>query len=348
MNDSNPAPCELPSPGTVLGWIGKRTVDLLVVAVLAFLLGEVYLRSYLGYQHDSGPDPDLGRRIKPNQDAYLGRINSDGHRGQETDWDRPMVVVVGDSQAFGHGMADDEVWTSHLSRLLNESSASEPIQVVNAAHPAAGPYHQLVELRRVLARQPRHLRAILVRVDIEDRYFVAPLGGKLKELQAETQKREELRAWTRFLPYLTSRLSQQKPALASLIKWSSPAKVRPIAPAVGEAMWGSEGAYWREMIALAGQIQVPLIFFVHDPTDLPSSEVLCRRLNEAGAGRAVRVIRMASRVWGAASGPVGPVVGPESRAIHAAARLPREPLASSSHGPGTEPFVEGRAFAAVC
>jgi len=48
--------------------------------------------------------------------------------------DRRQLYTVGDSQTFGHGLADDETWPNQLQCLLNQRSA--PLRVINAGVPA--------------------------------------------------------------------------------------------------------------------------------------------------------------------------------------------------------------------
>jgi hypothetical protein len=282
----------LPSPATVLRWIARRGIDLLIVVALAALLGEGYLRSYLGRQHEYGPDPVLGARFRPGQETYRGRVNADGHRGPETDWSRPVLVGLGDSQAFGSGVADDAVWTSRLAALVNE-------QVVNAAHPGFGPYQQSVELRRLLARDRKSIEAILVRVSIEDRNFTPPAPETLPAIQADVEKRAHLRVWTRVVPFLANRIGQQWPAITSTLAWTSSTASRPADETIGASMWKEQSRWWVEMADRAGASEVPVIFFIHDPTDLASNRLLERRLRETlGDRQGVRVVRLDSRAWG--------------------------------------------------
>src|SRR5262249_17971603 len=141
------------------------------------------------------PDPELGQVYQPSQVGALGTFNADGHRGPDTDWSRPVVVAVGDSQAFGQGVADAVVWTVRLEELLRR--AGSDAQVVNTAHPGFGPIQQAVRLERVLLRSTP--RAILVRVSIENRPFYAPKPEELERMQAETVARQRVRAATKLV-----------------------------------------------------------------------------------------------------------------------------------------------------
>jgi hypothetical protein len=290
MNE--PQPDGLPSPTTVLRWIARRWTDLLIVVVAATLLGEVYLRSYVGRQHEYGPDPELGARFRPGQEAFRGRVNADGHRGPDTDWSRPLLVGLGDSQAFGSGVPDEAVWTSRLTELLHEP-------VVNAAHPGFGPFQQSVELRRTLERGQDAVRGILVRVSIEDRNFTPPAPEALPAIQADTEARGRLRAWTRVVPFVVTKVGQQWPAIASTLQWTSTAATRPLDEKVGERMWTEHGRWWLDMADQADRAGVPVLFFIHDPTNLPSNKLLEQRLREALIDRpGATVVRLDSKAWG--------------------------------------------------
>ncbi len=71
--------------------------------------------------------PALIYRHKPNQRQPRFTINSDGYRGPEfVRNDKPLLVMLGGSQAFGTGLeSDDETVTAHLERM-------QPLQTINA------------------------------------------------------------------------------------------------------------------------------------------------------------------------------------------------------------------------
>src|SRR5260370_17024942 len=94
------------------------------------VLGEVYLRlPFIPQRLESMPDEELGGIVAPSQRGYdlLGNfsvqsapitVNSDGHRGRDTDWSGPVLLAVGDSQGWGTGVADDEVYPAVLETWL--------------------------------------------------------------------------------------------------------------------------------------------------------------------------------------------------------------------------------------
>src|SRR4051812_44163223 len=149
-----------------------RKLDILCVLVLVVIAAEVHLRLPWGRQMEYRSDPELVGILRPGQWSALETVNSDGHRGKETDWTKPALVAVGDSQGWGAGLADEAVWTARLEELLHRKLDLPDVQVVNASHPGHGPYHQYVRLRRVL--EAHKVEAVLVRVSIEDRTFSAP------------------------------------------------------------------------------------------------------------------------------------------------------------------------------
>src|SRR5260370_945761 len=123
----------------------KRVLFLSGLALL--VLGEVYLRlPFIPQRLESMPDEELGGIVAPSQRGYdwLGNfsvqsvpitVNSDGHRGRDTDWSGPVLLAVGDSQGWGTGVADDEVYTAVLETWLREQPGQSEVQVVNASGP---------------------------------------------------------------------------------------------------------------------------------------------------------------------------------------------------------------------
>jgi len=86
----------------------------------------------------NGYHPLLGYDGLPNvRGRFHGQTvthNSKGNRGDEVGFEKPAgvkrVVVVGDSQAWGYGVGDDETIPAQLSRRLNEGGAAR-YQVLN-------------------------------------------------------------------------------------------------------------------------------------------------------------------------------------------------------------------------
>jgi hypothetical protein len=86
----------------------------------------------------NGYHPLLGYDGLPNaRGRFHGQTvthNSKGNRGQEAGFEKPAgvkrVVVIGDSQAWGYGVADNQTIPAQLSRLLNEGGGPR-YQVLN-------------------------------------------------------------------------------------------------------------------------------------------------------------------------------------------------------------------------
>jgi hypothetical protein len=119
-------------------------------------------------------DPVLGVRLRPHATERISfsgnpvtkvRINSDGFRGPELGSPRAdEIVVVGDSQAFGLGVEEDQTFSAVLSARLRRP-------VVNAGVPTYGPaeYDAVLE---ILLRQ-RHPKAVVYLVNMSNDLFEA-------------------------------------------------------------------------------------------------------------------------------------------------------------------------------
>jgi hypothetical protein len=97
------------------------------------------------------------RRAAPRGDAE--RTNEYGLRTPEIDEaDRDVVrlLVVGDSFAFGWGVADHEAFPQRLDELLRERYAGRRVEVVNAGVPGYSLYQERALLARLLPAFPVH------------------------------------------------------------------------------------------------------------------------------------------------------------------------------------------------
>src|SRR5262249_25487073 len=159
--------------------------EILAIVVLVVVAGEVYLRLPIGRQLEYQPDEELVSILAPAQQSLRETVNRDGHRGKDTDWSAPVILAVGDSQGWGAGVSDDEVWTARLEQLLRRDSAYAAFQVVNASHPGHGPFHHYMRARRVLKKHPIDL--LLVRVSIEDWSFRPTPAQQVPEQLAAAQ-----------------------------------------------------------------------------------------------------------------------------------------------------------------
>jgi len=285
----------------VARYIYQKKWNVLCVLAIVTLAGELYLRLPWGRQLEYQPDPELGAVYCPGQSSSQVTVNSDGHRGKDTDWDRPVILAVGDSQAWGSGVPDRDVWTTRLEDFLHERSGLRDFQVVNASHPGHGPYQQFVRMRRVL--EAHKVRAVLVRVSIEDRRFTAPRAGELPRLVAEAEWRQQVRSITKFLPFVFNKAKEQLPSIEAIF---GPKQVQTTAvrsEEAGRKMWEAQGQWWERMVAVAAENRTPLVFFLHDPTDLPSSAVLATNLAGLIKGhKNAYLLRLGSETYGVGPG----------------------------------------------
>jgi hypothetical protein len=274
---------------TFLSFVYGKLRLVLTTAIIVMMLIEMYLRipfilKPLEYQADS----ELGASLRPGQLGYVWignmsfqsppiSINSDGHRGDQTDWSKPVVLTVGDSENMGIGVEDDEVWTTRLELVLRQKTGICDIQVVNASHPGAGPYHQLIKMKRVLATDGRNIRLIIVRVDVGDRHFIAPSNEQLRKSKQEFEIKQMIRNYTKALPYLMNKLEAQRDNIGASFKPWFIRKERSqtfLDAPVGYTMWEDNKGWWREMVRLATSKNIPLIFMVSDIMEWPATEYI--------------------------------------------------------------------------
>jgi len=134
----------------------RRLVNALARFVLVVVAAEITLRGYgwwTGEQRFYSADAQLGWRVSPNlsrtfgggSGAYLVQTNSRGFRDAEHTERKPdggfRVVVLGASTIFGDGVAQDELCTERLERMLPATD------VINLACVAYAPTQHAVILR---------------------------------------------------------------------------------------------------------------------------------------------------------------------------------------------------------
>ncbi len=124
-----------------------------VVAEVAFSL-----RDHGAFPHVNFylPDPALGVRLRPGATERISfggnpvtevRINSAGYRGGDLPAPRPdEILVVGDSQAFGLGVEEQETFSARLASLTGRP-------VVNAGVPTYGPDEYDAVVAEMLTRR---------------------------------------------------------------------------------------------------------------------------------------------------------------------------------------------------
>lgn len=250
--------------------------EVLATLVCCALLGEAWTRApFVTPRVEYEVDRDLDGRLRPEQRGFMWMgnmslrsppitLNSDGHRGEETDWGAPVVLTLGGSDSFGSGVTDEETWAAVLERKIREVSGLEAAEVVNAAHPGHGPAHHVVTLRRVLDTHAP--QAIIVRVALGMWNMQTPREEDKDGLVERTRARQALRTYTRFLPLVVTKAELQIPGLRTL--WV-PAFLRPRrAPdrlsrsELGQRLWERNRPHWEEMVGMARSRQIPLVFCV--------------------------------------------------------------------------------------
>jgi hypothetical protein len=283
-----------------LGWlISRRLWKLVVLSGLCLLgLGELYMRlPFIPQRLEYQPDHELAVVLKPNQSGYVWlanlstpsppiTLNADGHRGKPTDWSKPVLLALGDSEGLGVGVGDDEVYTAVLERLLRQLPACGDVQVVNASQPGFGPAQQLVVLRRILV--DHEVAGLIVRVSIQDRNFRLPASApELEQAVAGAERNCRVRQFTRFLPFLTAKLEAQLPNVrGALTPWflRHEAEGTPDLPLeVGQQMWQRDRDCWAQMATLAEAHGLPLLFMVHDPLHNPATQALLDGVTQLAA-----------------------------------------------------------------
>ncbi len=299
-----------------LRYLYKKIVLLFLTGVMVVGLCEIYFRlPFLPGQLEYQPDSEFGAELRAKQKGFiwLGNmsfksppimINSDGHRGRETDWDKPVILAAGDSEAFGAGVRDDETWTACLEENLRNQLETGDLQVVNIAHPGHGPYHHYVRIVRALAKGD-DIKAVIVRVDIADRNF-----NRLPEMVLSRQIRaasirRQIRGHTKALPYLFNKTMAQVRTIKRVLTAYFSKKRRPsgLDAAVGMSMWEENRRWWEAMAVQSLERDIPLIFLIHDMSDTDAAKVLevsLDRLSEKNHG--IYVLRMGPRDFGLGGG----------------------------------------------
>jgi hypothetical protein len=271
--------------------------QLLLAVGLVFVLGETYMRlPFVAQQLEYEPDPELGGRLASDQRGFIWlanmslrsptiTLNHEGHRGRDTDWSKPVVLVVGDSEWFGAGVSDDGVWTHVLEGALRRRPGLQELQVVNACHPGHGAYHEFVVTRRVLGNHS--VLAIIARISIAQRNFSAIGPADQARRFGQAQLRYRIRRLTKFLPFLSNKVEAQ---VESIREAFVPHMLRRAdrssdwrTGAAGEEMWLETQSWWEQIIALARSQRVPIVFAVHDVEGTPATDALLAHVEKLAA-----------------------------------------------------------------
>ncbi|MDQ3000588.1 MAG: hypothetical protein M3Y08_04930 [Fibrobacterota bacterium] len=262
-------------PSTAKRWAFQGLMILacfLIIGEIAFRLP--YVPGLLRYEFDA----QLGWRLVPDQKGclFLGGmsylsppigINQDGYRNSSLDWNGPMVLCLGSSEALGAGVKDNEVWTAQLTTLLNQDEATSGTVSVNAGGPGFGPYHSRILLERFLDR--KRPEAVVVRVSLGDRNFLPPSPHTIVDMERSAERKRIIQSLSRFLPFLVNKLEAQKIAIAATFQGDTkdPYAGSQEGAFTGEAMWERFRAQWSSMAQLCAMDSVPLTFVIDDPLE---------------------------------------------------------------------------------
>jgi hypothetical protein len=288
--------------------LGRATWwQLLLTVTLVFVVGEAYMRlPFVARQLEYGPDREFGGRLAPDQRGFVWlasmslqsptiTLNHDGHRGRDTNWSKPVVLVVGDSEWFGAGVGDDRVWTRVLEGELRRRPGLRELQVVNACHPGDGAYHELMVARRVLGEHA--VLAIIARISIGQRNFKAIAPADRARRFEQAQVRYRIRRLTKFIPFLSNKLEAQWASIREAFIphiFRRPDRGSDWRTAVvGEEMWLETQAWWEQIVALGTSRGIPVVFVVHDVEGTPATGVLLAHVEGlAGQHQGVHVSRL--------------------------------------------------------
>ncbi|MCI0450937.1 MAG: SGNH/GDSL hydrolase family protein [Candidatus Latescibacteria bacterium] len=193
-----------------LGNAGK--VALLVVATILVCIAAVELVVRVRYGDKFGPRPGfytadniLGWKPAPDLDhVFYGpdfqiaiRTDADGYRlgtAGEVDYSKELVVLCGDSYAFGWGVATDQSFASYLDTMLTARS-SGALRVVNLGVGGYGTFQNCDRLAGFFRKHPAAKpRLILVQHsvnDVTDNY--RNIGYHLGTWPTETIQKERSR-----------------------------------------------------------------------------------------------------------------------------------------------------------
>jgi lysophospholipase L1-like esterase len=101
-----------------------------------------------------GPHPRRGFALRPGSESGRYRVNAAGFRGPEragAPHSGPVILAVGDSTAFGWGVAEQETWPRQLESYLRDASGGQ-LRVINAGVPSYTSSQTLLYLQELLPR----------------------------------------------------------------------------------------------------------------------------------------------------------------------------------------------------
>jgi len=144
--------------------IFKNSFLVIASLLIAMLLSEMFFRLFLPQTFEVHPpgmyagDQEVGYVLTPGFKGTIRRaefeipfqVNQFGLRGKEFRSPRPntfRILILGDSQAFGFGVRDNETFSFQLEELLSQHYVNHDIQVLNGGVPGYGTVDQLAFLK---------------------------------------------------------------------------------------------------------------------------------------------------------------------------------------------------------
>jgi lysophospholipase L1-like esterase len=225
--DDPAAPPPSPKPRRRRRWV----VRLAVVALLAFVAGELFARFYLGLGDPplSQADPEIEYLFKPDQNCRrFGRhiqynhysMRSDDFPAHKTDPNELRVLVVGDSIVNGGVLTDQaEVGTALLQRRL-AADLKRPVVVGNVSAGSWGPPNELAYLKRFGLFDADVVVIVLSSHDASDAPTFAPT---VDVDPAFPGHKPPLALWDGFSRYVLPKLTKTAASNEGFIATSQPA-----------------------------------------------------------------------------------------------------------------------------
>jgi len=290
-------------------WASRRGILLTILFMIVG--GEVLMRlPFIPQRLEYEPDPDFGGQLAPDQRGYMWlannsmqgpviTLNQDGFRGASLDDAGPLVLVMGDSEAFGAGVGDDDVWTHRLETSLRGRPGLERAGIANGAHPGFGPEQEAIRLERALKRRVPDL--LIVEVEVGQNGFWLPPPDQRPRAYEHAQFREKVRRITRFLPFLIDKITIQQGGVRRAIDpFSLAASARgPKSEGPARRFIRRGLPFWSGMLAEADQRGIPLLFLVWNSPDESADRAIESALLDLTLGKArASVMRISTADFG--------------------------------------------------
>jgi hypothetical protein len=295
----------------LVSFLVRKSGILIFSFFCVLILCEIYFRlPFLPQRLEYQVDDELIAVLRPNQVGFqwqgnmsykspLIKINSEGFRGEEIEWSKPIIAAFGNSEAFGSGVRDNEVWTSILQKKFNSRQNGKNLNIVNASHPGHGPYKHYVRIKRVL--DSHNINGIILRVDIADRYFRYIPTEKKYKLLKKASIRQKIRVYTKALPYIYNKMTAQLPSIKNSFKpiFIRTNRTHSITRQAGRMMWNENKKWWRKIIKLTSNKRIAIVFMIVDPYNSEGNSELEAGLKEVSEEyKNVYVLRLGPKNFG--------------------------------------------------